>query len=31
VRRHIADTLNKIHVESLDNAALGTIVKNAGG
>jgi hypothetical protein len=29
-RRHVADTLNKIHVESLDNAALGTIIKNAG-
>lgn len=30
-RRHVADTLNKIYVESLDNAALGRIIKNAGG
>jgi hypothetical protein len=29
-RRHIADTLNKIYVESLDSAALGTLVKKAG-
>ena len=27
-RRHVADTLNKIHVESFDNNALGQILKN---
>jgi hypothetical protein len=30
-RRHVADTLNKIHVESLHAPALGTLVKRAGG
>jgi len=30
-RRHVADTLNKIYIESLDNAALGTLLKKAGG
>lgn len=30
-RRHVADTLNKIYVESLDNTALGTIIKSTGG
>jgi hypothetical protein len=29
-RRHVADTLNKIYVESLDNAALGSLLKKAG-
>jgi hypothetical protein len=29
-RRHVADTLNKIHVESLDSATLGSIIKNIG-
>jgi YgiT-type zinc finger domain-containing protein len=29
-RRHVADTLNKIYIESLDNAALGTLLKKAG-
>jgi len=27
-RRHVADTLNKIHLESFDNNALGQILKN---
>ncbi len=30
-RRHVADTLNKIFVESLDNKSLGTLIKKAGG
>jgi hypothetical protein len=30
-RRHVADTLNKIYVESLDSGALGTIISRAGG
>jgi hypothetical protein len=30
-RRHVADTLNKIHIESLDNGALGALVKKSGG
>jgi hypothetical protein len=30
-RRHIADTLNKIYVESLNNTTLGTLLKKAGG
>lgn len=29
-RRHVADTLNKIYIESLDSAALGVLVKQAG-
>lgn len=29
-RRHVADTLNKIHIESLDVAALGNLLKGAG-
>jgi hypothetical protein len=30
-RRHVADSLNKIYLESLDNAALGSLMKKAGG
>jgi hypothetical protein len=30
-RRHVADTLNKIYVESLDSRALGTIISKTGG
>jgi hypothetical protein len=30
-RRHVADTLNKIYIESLDNAALGALLRKAGG
>lgn len=30
-RRHVADTLNKIYLESLDSGALGTILKGLGG
>jgi hypothetical protein len=30
-RRHIADTLNKIYVESFDSGVLGTIVREGGG
>ncbi len=30
-RRHIADTLNKIYIESFDNKALGAILVNMGG
>jgi len=30
-RRHVADALNKIYVESLDNAALGNLLMKAGG
>ncbi len=30
-RRHVADTLNKIYVESWDNAALGKAIANQGG
>lgn len=30
-RRHVADTLNKIHVESLDNKAMGALLTRAGG
>lgn len=30
-RRHVADTLNKIYVESFDNAALGEVLKSLGG
>jgi hypothetical protein len=30
-RRHVADTLNKIYIESLDNAALATLLREAGG
>jgi hypothetical protein len=30
-RRHVADTLNKIYVESWDNAALGKAITNNGG
>lgn len=29
-RRHVADTLNKIYVESIDNAALGSLLKKVG-
>lgn len=29
-RRHVADTLNKIYVESLDSNALGALMKKAG-
>jgi hypothetical protein len=29
-RRHVADTLNKIYVESFDNGALGTIMSKSG-
>jgi hypothetical protein len=30
-RRHVADTLNKIYIESFDNAALGDVLKSLGG
>ncbi len=30
-RRHVADTLNRIYVESLDNFSLGKLFKKAGG
>jgi hypothetical protein len=30
-RRHLADTLNKIYIESFDNAALGDVLKSLGG
>jgi len=30
-RRHVADTLNKIYVESFDNGALGSIISQTGG
>jgi hypothetical protein len=30
-RRHVADTLNKIYVESLDSGALGIIISKTGG
>lgn len=30
-RRHVADTLNKIYLESFDKKVLGTIVKTLGG
>lgn len=30
-RRHVADTLNKIYIESFDNAALGSVLKSLGG
>lgn len=30
-RRHVADTLNKIYIESFDKAALGDILKSLGG
>jgi hypothetical protein len=30
-RRHVADTLNKIYIESFDNGALGTIISKTGG
>jgi hypothetical protein len=30
-RRHVADTLNKIYIESLDNAALGRAIASQGG
>jgi len=30
-RRHAADTLNKIYLESFDNKALGTVIKSLGG
>ncbi len=30
-RRHVADTLNKIYVESLDNSSLATLLKKFGG
>lgn len=30
-RRHVADTLNKIYLESLDNGALGDLLKDLGG
>ncbi|MAL70801.1 MAG: hypothetical protein CL598_04165 [Alteromonas sp.] len=30
-RRHVADTLNKIYLESFDNKVLGAVVKNLGG
>jgi hypothetical protein len=29
-RTHVADTLNKIYIESVDNSALGTIMTKAG-
>ncbi|MCK4823188.1 hypothetical protein KA005_45930 [bacterium] len=29
-RRHVADTLNKIYIESFDNNALGRVLKEAG-
>lgn len=30
-RRHVADTLNKIYIESLDNNALGSLIHSLGG
>ncbi len=30
-RRHVADTLNKIYVESFDNKALGRLIERLGG
>jgi hypothetical protein len=30
-RRHLADTLNKIYIESLDNSGLGTLLRSLGG
>lgn len=30
-RRHVADTLNKIYIESFDNAALEDVLKSLGG
>lgn len=30
-RRHVADTLNKIYIESFDNAALGDVLQSLGG
>lgn len=30
-RRHVADTLNKVYIESLDNGALGLILSSLGG
>lgn len=30
-RRHVADTLNKIYIESFDNAALGEVLASLGG
>lgn len=30
-RRHVADTLNKIYLESFDNGALGDLLKDLGG
>lgn len=30
-RRHVADTLNKIHLESFDNNALGLVITSLGG
>lgn len=30
-RRHVADTLNKIYLESMDNAGLGRLLKAHGG
>lgn len=30
-RRHVADTLNKIYIESFDNVALGDLLKSLGG
>jgi len=30
-RRHVADTLNKIYIESFDSAALGDMLKSLGG
>jgi hypothetical protein len=29
-RRHVADTLNKIYIESFDNGALGTVMSKSG-
>ena len=30
-RRHVADTLNKIYIESFDNTALGEVLASLGG
>lgn len=30
-RRHVADTLNKIYIESFDSTALGDVLKSLGG
>lgn len=30
-RRHVADTLNKIYIESFDNTAIGEVLKSSGG